>query len=132
MDDPYARQVAPDCVVPKHEVRRSVYLSRVAGAAVCLTTNGLQQSVGWRMAEFMALGRAVVSESSLVIHPGGFRAGEHHIVFGDVSDCLAAVDSLLLDSRRRQDLQGAALQYFEQYVRADMLVLNALRAAGCV
>lgn len=125
---PYALATFPDAVVPwARNLSKFEYLSIVRTAAVCVASMGLHGSVGWKMAEYIALSRAVVSESISQDLPGGFRAPDHYVAFDDVNAALQAVSTLLETPQRRLEIRRANARYFAAYARPATMVWRTLQ-----
>ena len=126
-DDEFARREYGDCLVTEGAGRTTRELLRRARAAdICVTTTGLQGAIGWKMAEYVASSRAIVSESVVTELPGGFSAGVNYLEFTTVDGFVAAVDRLLSDATLRLAMMRANWSYYHSWVRPDALVLNTL------
>ena len=126
----FAMRCYPDLLVPDPSLcDKRRYLAAVRQADVCVTTTGVHGSVGWKLGEYVALGKAIVSERIAHRLPGNFRAGTHYLDFSSDEACVAAVHALLSDPARRRAMAAANRAYYQQHLRPDQLVLNTLRTA---
>lgn len=126
--DDFTRRTFPDCVLPDpRTASRRRFMALVARASVCVATTGLHRSIGWKMAEYVAASRAIVSEPLHYELPGDFRTGEHYLEFVSGDDLVAAADRLLSDASLRERQMRANWEYYRNWVRPDALVLNTLR-----
>ena len=126
----YALEHYRDCVVDAGlSTRRRDYLRRVRDYAVCVATNGLWDSIGWKFAEYMALGKAIVCEPMKFEVPGGLAAGRNFLEFTTPEDCAARVAGLLecREVRRRMGQSNAA--YFREFASPEAVVGRVLFAA---
>lgn len=124
-----------DCVAPAGtRTRRRDYLRLVRGYAVCVATTGLSGSIGWKLAEYAALGRAIVCEPLRFVPPGPFVDGTNYASFRTPEECVARVRALLEDAPRRQAMQAANAAYYADWVAPDVMVgrviLRALALRG--
>jgi ribosomal protein S18 acetylase RimI-like enzyme len=78
---PSALRDFPDLVVDASTTRRSAYLGTMKSSRVCVATAGLRDSNGFRLAEYTAASRAIVSEPLSFEVPGPFGAGTHYLPF---------------------------------------------------
>jgi hypothetical protein len=123
----FARREYGDCLVPEGEGRQTVeVLQRARDAAVCVTTTGLHGAIGWKMAEYVAASRAIVTSRLTATMPGGFSAGVNYLDFETVDEFIPAVDRLLSDADLRLSMMRANWAYYHACVRPDALVLNTL------
>lgn len=127
---PYAVERHPELVLDDAVTERAAYLARMQRTDVCVTTRGLRDSNGWRMAECLAASRALVAEPLGHEVPGDLGDGHGLVTFTGVDDCVATVVGLLADPDRRQQLAEDANAYYRSYVRPDVLVRHALARLG--
>src|SRR5262249_46461396 len=109
---------------------KHAYLKLLRTHEVCIATSGLHGSSGWKFAEYMAAGRAIVSEPLRHRIPGTFSPGSEYLSFEGVDDCVAAVARLLGDRALRESCMHAARRYFDEYVSPPVMVRRALGIAG--
>lgn len=124
---PYAEEHFPDCVGPDQTMsRKKHYLAAMHSSSVCVSTVGLAGSTGWKLAEYVAAAKAIVTEPLLSWVPGDFTAGRNYLEFISASECVARVAELMANSRRRHEMMQANFAYYHSYMRPDVLVWNAL------
>lgn len=122
----YAREIAPELVVEKSIIRKKSYLDNMKNADICIATKGLLDSNGWKFGEYIAASRAIVSERLSFEVPGSFHSGENYLEFSGVSDCVDSVKQLFENPILRYKVMVNNFLYYQQYLRPDMLLLNAL------
>lgn len=122
----YAMRRFPTLLAPDQVTDKRHYLAAVKAATVCVTTAGLHDSIGWKLGEYVAFGKAIVSERLAHRLPGDFAEGVHYLPFASSDACVAGVDLLLSDDARRARMQAANLAYYRDFLRPDRLVLNTL------
>lgn len=121
----YAAKIAPELIVSS-PTNRKKYIELVKSASVVVTTNGISDSIGWKMGEFVALSKAIICEPLKYEVPGNFSNGKHYLEFSNEIDC---VDNCLkvLDSQDiALSLSESCSSYYQQYLRPDFLILNTL------
>jgi hypothetical protein len=128
MDSPQARKLCPDVIVanPK-DVAKWQYLELVRQHPICITTTGLHGSTGWRMGEYVAMSRAIISERLENHIPGSFHEGTHYLPFSNVRECETLVGRIFDDMNRRFALMTACNQYYRDYLRPEKIVWQALQ-----
>jgi hypothetical protein len=108
---------------------KKTYLSLMHGSSICIATTGLEGSVGWKLGEYVAAAKAIVSEPLRSVQPGDFRPGRNYLEFRTPEQCVDAVQRLVDDPAHRLDMMRKNAAYYAAYVRPDALVWNALNNA---
>lgn len=116
-------------VEDKGMTQRPNYLRTLSQFPICVTTTGLHGSVGWKMGEYVALSKAIVSEPLGCLLPGSFRPGQNFLEFSSADECVGGVDQLITHKALRCSMMMSNYQYYQDYLRPDSLVLNSLQAA---
>jgi hypothetical protein len=99
--------------------------------AICVATTGLHGSIGWKLAEYVAFSKAIITEKLVYTVPGDFGPGRNYIEFASPEDCAAAAMRLVEDRGLRERLMLNNVAYYRAYLRPDALVGNAMaRARG--
>jgi len=117
----YPLYVADDSITAK-----GAYISLLRSADVCVTSTGFQDSIGWKMAEYVAHSKAIACEPLRFEVTGGFAAGTHYLEGATPAASVAAAAALLEDPERRWRMQDANFRYYLEHLRPDMLVLKSL------
>lgn len=106
------------------------YRRRVARSALVFNTPAVHDCHGWKLGEYLALGKAIVTTPPLRALPAPLVHGEHaHIVDGSVESLREAVTLLCEDRAYRQRLEHGARVYFDRYL-APRRVVERLLSAG--
>jgi hypothetical protein len=123
----FSREHYGDCLLPSaRDGERHAFLARVRDSAICVSTSGLHQSIGWKMAEYVASSRAILAESLHYVVPGGFAPGRNLIEFDSVDGFIAAAERLMRDHELRSAMMHANWDYYREWVRPDAQVLRTL------
>ena len=125
-DCPLSRELAPDLIVPKELTERRRYLDAVHSSDICIGSTGLHQSIGWKTGEYVAAAKAIVHEELRYSVPGDFREGVNYLSFRTAQECVDAVAELVRSPDRIQAMKRANADYYQQYLRPDVLVKNTL------
>jgi hypothetical protein len=127
---PYALARYPDCVVePDTSTRRRDYLARLRGYSICVATTGLSDSIGWKFAEYLAFGKAIVCEPMKFELPGPMAAGRNFLEFTTPEGCAEGVGELLEDRKARERMMADNAAYFAEFGAPDAVVARVLYAA---
>lgn len=128
-DSELAHRIAPDIIVSKRQTERGRYLKLVHDSDVCIGTTGLHGSIGWKTAEYVAMGKAIVCEELQYEVPGDFLPGRNYIVFSNVEECVTAVEKLVNDSEYLYQMKLNNLWYYHQYLVPDRMIKRTLNIA---
>ncbi len=112
MDDAYARKVAPDLVIAANDTSKQNYLERVKQAGVCIASTGLHESLGAKFAEYVALGKPIVSEVFNYSLPGDIQDKQNYLQYTTAEECTEQVASLLESPEAMQKMRDANLNYY--------------------
>jgi hypothetical protein len=102
------------------------YLRLLAEHPICVTSGGLHRSLGWKLGEYVALSKAIVTERLAFEVPGEFAEGKNYLSYADAKGCVAAVKRLVHDQALRGSMMQSNRDYFLNHLRPDRLVANAL------
>lgn len=125
----FAQRCAPDLVLPVAETRRNVFLQRLKENYVCLANEGLHGSIGWKLAEYTAAGRAILTNKLQYDLPGAFRFGNNYALYESAEDCVLRLGELLNNPPRIHRMEAANFAYHNMYVRPDAMILYSLQNA---
>ncbi|WP_331344888.1 hypothetical protein [Cellvibrio sp. UBA7661] len=118
----------PDLVLSDSNLtKKKNYLSLVRKVPICIATTGLHGSIGWKMAEYVALGRAIVSEASEILIPDGFAEGKNYLQFDTNNKCIDSVLKLIGNRELRQKMMMDNLEYYKEHLLPEKLVENAIK-----
>lgn len=108
---------------------KSNYIKILKNFPICIATTGLHGSIGWKLAEYVAFSKAIVSEKLRFKIPGDFRKEKNFLEFTSQDECLEQSIRLLSNERLLNDIMINNSIYYQHYVRPDMLVLNSITLA---
>jgi hypothetical protein len=139
LPDDFARRFAPDAILESgRQAAPQEFIRRVREHPVCVTSVGLHGSNGFRLAEFVALSRAIVTEPLRYRVPGEFTEGANYLEYTSPDECVERVARLFDHPDERQALMERNWAYYQQWLRPDRLALRLValtwaarnRAAG--
>jgi hypothetical protein len=121
----YPKQLLQDSALS----RKRTYLRLVRDSAICVTTTGLHGSMGWKLAEYVAFSKAILSEQLLYKVTGDFGEWNNYLSFSSSGECAERAQQLLGDLSLRRRLMNNNWTYYNAYLRPDALVGRAVNAA---
>jgi hypothetical protein len=92
------------------------YLTQTQRSVAVLNTPAVHGCLGWKLGEFFALGKAIVSLPLTRAMPGPFQPGEHAVVVANSAEAVDAAHDLAAHPARRRDLEHNARQYFDDWL----------------
>lgn len=125
-DNELSRAWAPDLIMPAKYTERRKYLKLLHSSDICIGSMGLFESIGWKTGEYVAAAKAIVNEEMHFTVTGDFAEGKNYLSFRTTEECLAAVRSLAEDPQRLYAMKLANEQYYQEYLRPDVLVKRTL------
>jgi hypothetical protein len=132
-DSAYARAMYPDCIFPGDlGARGHVQLSKTC--LINVNTAGLHGSTSWKIPEYMAGSRCIVSEPMVYETPVPLVEGVHYLPFGTPEACVAACERLLGDAELVRKMRSENFAYYSAHIRPDRMMSRCLHAtlARCV
>jgi hypothetical protein len=131
----YAIAKFKDCVLFNHGLSKKQnymkqnYMALLKQFPICVATTGLHGSIGWKMAEYVAHGKAIVTEKLNYRVPGRFERGTNYLDFMVPEDCVSAAVELFDECDLRSEMMLNNYRYYESYVKPDSLIMNTLGTA---
>jgi hypothetical protein len=99
------------------------YLKNIKRSMIVFNTPAVDNCFGWKLGEFMALGKAIISteNENTLEHP--FEHGKHiHFVANNEKEILAAIEKLRLQPKYRKSLEENSKKYFERNLLPEVVL----------
>ena len=124
----HARRTYPDCLYAG-EPGRYRHVALTKECLVAVNTAGLHDSTSWKMAEYLASSRCIVSERPFYACASPLVEGKHYLPFSRPEECVAACERLLDEPDTARAMRVESFAYYAAHVRPEQVVRNCLRAA---
>ena len=124
--DAFTAKEYPHLGLPDKLTNKKGYLNAIKEHAICIATTGLHNSIGWKMAEYVAASKAIVSEPLHFELPGNFEKNKNYIEFKNVDELISQIDMLLQHPAMKQEMMKQNHDYYNHFLKPEMLVLNTL------
>ena len=95
----------------------SEYLSSLVSTKIVLNTPAVHSCLGWKMGEFLCLGRCMLSFPIPNVMPYDFKHGVHFHQIEDLGELESTLKSLMNHATYVESIQQQALAYFDMHVR---------------
>jgi hypothetical protein len=124
---PFATRFAPQALMPDPDAAsKSSYLELVRKHPICVATMGLHGSNGGKLAEYVALSRAVVSEPLRYSVPGHFEPERNFLAFTTPDECVKQASRLASDHALRERVMSENRAYYATWMRPDALATRVI------
>jgi hypothetical protein len=124
----HARRTYPDCLYPG-DPGLDGHVALTKDCLIAVNTAGLHDSTSWKMAEYMAASRCIVSERPFYESLAPLVEGKHYLPFATPDECVAACERLLDAPETARAMRVENFAYYTAHVRPDQVVRNCLREA---
>lgn len=109
-------------------IAKKVYLDKTKKSAFVFNTPAWDLCHGWKLAEYLALGKAIISTPLVNELPFPLEHGKHiHFVSGSVEEISEAIELLIANPAYRQTLENGARQYYLTYVQPTACLSRLMR-----
>ena len=88
-------------------------------SSICIASTGLFNSIGWKLAEYVAAGKAIVSENLNYQVIGDFTEGVNYLGYDSIKQCVDAVDKLYTNPELIEKMRKENKKYYYNYQRPD-------------
>jgi len=123
----FAKKAAPDLIVNSSAVaHRRRYIDLVKASAVVISSAGLLGSNGWKLGEYVSLGKAIISEPITTRLPGKFENGVHYQSYTSVDDCMDKVTNLLNSPEEINSMSVSVAEYYASFLEPKALMNHHL------
>ncbi len=104
-------------------VDMNVYLDKIKQSVLVFNTPAVKDCHGWKLAEFLCLGKAIISTPLTRILPDALKDRDQLLYTnGDIDDITDQVNELVLNPNLRQQLEANSQTYFEFYLAPQQII----------
>lgn len=125
MPTPFAKQHYPELISAGATGRRS-FIAWSRSCPIGVYTRGLHHSQAFKLAEYLASSKCIVSDPMRNQWPGFLTEGTHYLEFSRPEECAAQCEALLRDPSQAQAMRAANWSYYQSQVRPDARMLRLL------
>jgi glycosyltransferase involved in cell wall biosynthesis len=119
-----------DHLIMQGRVPFARYIENTKRSALAFSTPAVQGCLGWKLAEFLALGKAIISTDLGRVLPAPMLHGEHiHFVDGSEASIREAVERITGDDTYRGKLEAGARVYYDAYLAPRRVIERVIDAA---
>ncbi|GAB3993217.1 hypothetical protein GCM10028807_27920 [Spirosoma daeguense] len=115
-------------VVNEKWVPKQIYINKIKASTLVFNTPAWALCHGWKLGEYLALGKAIISTPLVNDLPEPLEHGKHiHIVSGKETEIREAIELIRSNEDYRKTLEKNAYEYYLRYVSPSQsirIVLN--------
>ncbi len=123
---PVAQKLCPELITAL-PCRQPQYIRWAKKPALAIYFRGLFDSIGFKMAEYLAASKCIVSEPITNLLPEPIT---HAKVYRSVEECLATCDALLSSPKQIREMRLASWEYYRRNVQPLQHMIDLLATAG--
>lgn len=125
--DDYAVRHFKDCLLPDGNLsNKRKYLEILKNFPICVTTTGLNRSNGWKLGEYVALSKVIITEPLHFQVTGNFANEINYLEFTSPDELVNAAVRLFENKNLRFEMMMNNYRYYQSYLKPDSLILNSL------
>lgn len=106
-----------DLIIEAPWIPKKTYIQKIKESTLVFNTPAWALCHGWKLGEYLAMGKAIISTPLLNALPSPLEHGKHiHIVSGEEDAIKDAVELIISDKEYRNHLEKNAYDYYLKYV----------------
>jgi glycosyltransferase involved in cell wall biosynthesis len=113
-----------DNLVYSKKIPLSIYLRKIKNSAFVFNTPAVLSCHGWKLAEFLALGKAIISTSHYNKLPVDLLDNKH-VVYVNTNgrrDIQEVIEKLITDIDFKRELEAESRKYFDEYLSPKKII----------
>ena len=103
------------------------YIKKTKLSEIVFNTPAVHNCHGWKLGEYLAMGKAIVSTPISNQLPEDLLHGKNIHITSNMDELKSALDLLLKNDNYRKMLEDGAKNYYSKYVCPKMVIQNILR-----
>lgn len=119
------KEIYKDIITTKR-ISPSKYIKKTKKSAVVFNTPSVSGCHGWKMGEYFAMGKAMISTPVNNILPFSFENYKHCLIVENQKDMDQAISILKSDKAKRTELEKISKEYFETYLSPTAVINRIL------
>ncbi len=125
--DSFSQKKCPHLLVDDSVSDKLNYIKMIKKNFVCIASEGLHRSIGWKFGEYVAAGKAILTEKPAYVIPGGFEEDKNYIVYDSIGSLISKGEALLKDVGRIHLMESENRKYYGEHLSPDKLILDTLK-----
>jgi len=127
-DTDFARQHYPDCLTTEKRDRRS-FMKLLKNSLIAVVTTGLHNSIGWKLPEYLASAKCIVTEPLQYELPTPLEENRNYLTFRTPEECVAACETILDSAQLAKEMRYNNYNYYIREVEPSAHMLSCIERA---
>ena len=106
------------------------YIRKTKESVVVFNTPSVCECHGWKLAEYLCMGKAIISTPLTREMPAPLEHGKHVHFVNSVEEIYDAVVKINSDAQYRKRLEDGARRYYEKWVAPEIVIQRLLEKVG--
>jgi glycosyltransferase involved in cell wall biosynthesis len=102
------------------------YIRKIKKSAITFSTPAVLSCHGWKLGEFLALGKAIISTKHINRLPAELEDGVHVIYVETIDDIREKLNLILFNPKIKNELEKNARIYFDAYLTPKVVIENLI------
>jgi glycosyltransferase involved in cell wall biosynthesis len=116
-DDDFAKSECSDLIVNSHFSSKKEYLRLLKKTTICVANQGLEDSIGWKFAEYICNSSAILSTPVDKYKTlGPLKEGVNYLTYTNKEDFDSKLQTLLNDKEIYRDMSINNFKYYQEYL----------------
>ncbi len=125
---PFAQEKCPDCLATRKTDKKN-YMNLVKRYLIGVTTTGLHDSNGWKLPEYIAASRCVITEPLRYSLPVPLEQEKNYLLFNTPAECVANVKMILSNPNLGIEMRHNNYNYYLKELKPRVLINKCLTSA---
>lgn len=122
-----ANEYYKDLIISRNITKKENFIKTLHNSNICIATTGIRKSIGWRMGEYIAASKAIVTEKLHYDVSGNFEKEKNYLEFNTSDQLIENIYKLIDNKEKMIDMMNANRKYYISYLRPDSLILNTIK-----
>jgi len=129
--DHYAKEIAKDCLIDIKKTKKKSYLLELKKSDICIADDGLKDTPGWKIGEYVMANKAIISTPIKTIVEE-FISKKNYISLEHRTDFKSLPDKIneLIISKSYMELKNNNKNWSNKYLRPDTYIENILKVSS--
>jgi glycosyltransferase involved in cell wall biosynthesis len=121
-----------ECLATTKRISFKKYLEKTKKSMFVFNTPSVWGCHGWKLAEYLCMGKAIISTPLNNVMPDSFQHGIHYHLVENEKEISNAIEILLKDKEYRQSLEYNARKYFEEYLSPKSVIKRIVNQVSII
>lgn len=109
-------------------ISMATYLKKIKKSVLVFNTQSVCGCLGWKLPEFLAMGKCIISTPLDKEMPGEFLPGKHYFLVSNMDEIAIAIQYLKEHREVRERLEQNSKAYFDQYLSPTAVISRLIAA----